>query len=164
MVRHLESFGLTCAYAGDIATGQDALRLDTYGDADAIITNPPYTRPLMHALIWHFARILPTWLLLEMDWASTKRAAPFMPSCSEIVAVGRLKWIAGTKHGSYENFAWYHFDARHAAGPVFRARGSVPAAADSDHHGLFGRPAQATRHARQDAADAPSKPVSHPRP
>ena len=55
------------------------LALDTYGDADAIITNPPYTRPLMHALIEHFARILPTWLLLETDWASTKQAAPFMP-------------------------------------------------------------------------------------
>ena len=72
LVRHLESFGLRCAYAGDIATGQDALMLDTYGHADAIITNPPYTRSLMHALIWHFARILPTWLLLETDWASTK--------------------------------------------------------------------------------------------
>src|SRR5262249_20061992 len=50
--------------------------------------NPPYTRPLMHALIWHFARILPTWLLLETDWASTQQAAPFMPSCSDIVSVG----------------------------------------------------------------------------
>jgi hypothetical protein len=26
LVRHLESFGLRCAYAGDIATGQDAFR------------------------------------------------------------------------------------------------------------------------------------------
>ena len=41
LVRHLESFGLRCVYHGDIATGQDALALDTYGDADAIITNPP---------------------------------------------------------------------------------------------------------------------------
>ena len=84
LVRHLESFGLRCAYAGDIATGQDALALDRYGGAQVVITNPPYTRPLMHALIWHFARILPTWLLLETDWASTKQAAPFIPSCSNI--------------------------------------------------------------------------------
>ena len=92
LVRHLESFGLRCVYAGDIATGQDALALDTYGDADAIITNPPYTRPLMHALISHFARILPTWLLLETDWASTKQAAPFMPcaptSCQWVACAG----------------------------------------------------------------------------
>ena len=71
LVRHLESLGLLCTYAGDIATGQDALALDTYGAADAIITNPPYERKTMHALIVHFARILPAWLLLEMDWAST---------------------------------------------------------------------------------------------
>lgn len=52
LVRHLESFGLRCAYAGDIATGQDALALDQYGGAQVVITNPPYTRTLMHALIW----------------------------------------------------------------------------------------------------------------
>ena len=44
LVRHLESFGLRCVYAGDIRTGQDALALDHYGATDAIITNPPYTR------------------------------------------------------------------------------------------------------------------------
>ena len=43
LVRHLESFGLACAYAGDIASGQDALELDYYGAIDSIITNPPET-------------------------------------------------------------------------------------------------------------------------
>ena len=126
LVRHLEAFGLRCVYAGDIATGQDALALDTYGDADAIITNPPYERKTMHALIGHFARILPTWLLLETDWASTKQAAPFMPSCSDMVSVGRLRWIEGTTMSGKQNFAWYRFDARHSAGPIFHAHGSVP--------------------------------------
>ena len=125
-MRHLESFGLRCIYAGDIATGQDALARDTYGDADAIITNPPYTRELMHALIAHFQRIAPTWLLLEADWASTKQAAPFMPSCSDIVSIGRLRWIEGTTMSGKQNFAWYRFDARHSAGPIFHAHGSVP--------------------------------------
>ena len=41
LVRHLESHGLRCTYAGDIATGQDALAITDYGDADSIITNPP---------------------------------------------------------------------------------------------------------------------------
>ena len=40
----------------------------------------------MHALIWHFARILPTWLLLETDWASTKQAAPLNNEISNAVA------------------------------------------------------------------------------
>ena len=53
--------------AGDIRTGQDALALDHYGAADAIITNPPSTphRELMHGLIEHFQSIAPTWLLID---------------------------------------------------------------------------------------------------
>ena len=77
LVRHLESFGLRCVDAGDIATGQDALALDQYGGAQVGITKPPCTRQIMHALVGHFARILPTWLLLETDWASAEQAAPF---------------------------------------------------------------------------------------
>jgi len=51
LVRYLEGVGLRCAYAGDIATGQDALARDSYGAADAIITNPPYTREELWAKV-----------------------------------------------------------------------------------------------------------------
>jgi hypothetical protein len=37
LVRHLEGYDLTCAYRGDIATGQDALASDRYGDSDIVI-------------------------------------------------------------------------------------------------------------------------------
>ena len=37
LIRHLESLGLRCVYSGDIRSGQDALALDHYGAADAII-------------------------------------------------------------------------------------------------------------------------------
>jgi hypothetical protein len=56
LVRHLEAHGLRCVHAGDIVTGQDALATGTYGNIDAIITNPPWKRPVLHALIPHFAR------------------------------------------------------------------------------------------------------------
>ncbi len=118
LVRHLESFGLRCVYAGDIATGQDALVLDTYGDADAIITNPPYTRDLMHRLISHFQRIAPTWLLLQLDWAATKQAAEYMLYCIDIVILPRLKWIEGSKDTGKDNHAWYKFDPRHKGAPL----------------------------------------------
>jgi hypothetical protein len=119
LVRHLESCGLRCVYQGDIADGRDALATVDYGDADAIITNPPYTRPLMHALIQHFARVLPTWLLLESDWAHTKQAIPYLGSCTDIIALGRFRWIPGTKDSGKDNYAWYRFNVRHRAGPVF---------------------------------------------
>jgi hypothetical protein len=125
LVRHLESFGLRCVYAGDIRSGQDALELDHYGLIDSIITNPPYLRELMHRMILHFQQIAPTWLLLGADWASTKQAAPFLPACSDIVPIGRVRWFEGTEFASMENFAWYRFDGRHTSGPVFHGRDHV---------------------------------------
>jgi len=122
LVRHLEACGLACVYQGDIQAGQDALALDTYGGADAIITNPPYTRELMHRLIEHFQRIAQTWLLLDSDWANTRQSAPYLPRCSDIVAIGRVKWIEGSKHTGKDNHAWFRFDARHSSGPVFHRR------------------------------------------
>jgi hypothetical protein len=98
------------------------LACDHYGGADAIITNPPYTRAVMHRLIEHLPRIAPTWLSLELDWTATKQAAPFMRACSDVVAVGRFKWIPGSPHTGKENFAWLRFDARHVSGPLFHWR------------------------------------------
>ena len=79
LVRHLESFGLRCVYAGDIRTGQDALALDHYGAADVIITNPPYTRDLMHRLIEHFQSIGRPGCCWMRTGRTTKQAAPFLP-------------------------------------------------------------------------------------
>jgi hypothetical protein len=126
LIRHLESFGLRCVWCGDIHTDQDALLIDSYGEPDAIITNPPYIRDVMHAMIKHFQHIAPTWLLLEADWAQNKHAAPFLFACSHIVSVGRLKWIRDSRHSGFDNFAWYKFEAGHTAGPVFHGRGQVP--------------------------------------
>jgi hypothetical protein len=122
LVRHLESFGLRCVYAGDVRSGQDALERDDYGATDVIITNPPWSRDLMHKLITHFQNIRPSWLLLDADWAHTKQAAPFLPHASDIVAIGRVKWIEGSKHTGKDNCAWYRFDIRHKSGPTFHAR------------------------------------------
>jgi hypothetical protein len=128
LVNHLESHGLHCLYRGDIATGQDALALESYGGADAIITNPPWKRPILHPLIRHFQKIAPTWLLLDQDWACTKQAVPYLACCTDILAIGRQIWIPGTgKHG-FDNAAWYRFDSHHAAGPIFHAYRSAPAA------------------------------------
>jgi hypothetical protein len=126
LVRHLESFGLRCVYAGDISSGQDALALDHYGAIDAIITNPPYDtahrRKLMHALIEHFQRIAPTWLLIDYDWSATKQAAPFMRHCSDIVILPRLKWFEDSKDTGKDNHAWYRIDSKHRPRCVGRPR------------------------------------------
>src|SRR4051812_77323 len=114
LVRHLELFGLRCVQSSDIATGQDALALASFGDADAIITNTPYKRKLMHALIMHFMRAAPfVWLLIDYDWAATKQAAPLVRHCTDIVIMPRVKWMTGSKSGGKDNHSWYRFDINH---------------------------------------------------
>lgn len=119
LVRQLETFDLVCGYAGDVRDGADALSAVSFGDIDAIITNPPWTRALLHALIAHFQRIAPTWLLFDADWAFTGQAVPYLRHCSHIVTVGRLIWIPGTTVTGKDNCAWFRFDQSHTDGPRF---------------------------------------------
>lgn len=123
LVGHLRSFGFGCAYDNDLKFGADALALrprqfDRF-QADAIITNPPWTREILHPMIDLFQRLAPTWLLFDADWAHTRQAVPYLPHCSQIVSVGRVKWIANSKHSGKDNAAWYRFDIRHHGGPIF---------------------------------------------
>lgn len=121
LVSHLQAQGLTCTYSGDIADGRDALAYPFEQTArfDAIITNPPWTREIMHPMIERFQAIAPTWLLFDADWAHTKQAIPFIDQCSHIVSVGRVKWIEDSKHTGKDNSAWYRFHSQHVGGPRF---------------------------------------------
>jgi hypothetical protein len=114
LVRHLESYDLKCAYEGDISYGKDALARNIYdGNCDAIITNPPYTRALMHQLILHFAGISPTWLLIDADWVTSLQAVPYLKFCSDIVVIGRLRWIPNSPFTAKDSSCWYRFDSKH---------------------------------------------------
>jgi hypothetical protein len=119
LVRWLEAAGLYCCYRGDISTGKDALATTDFNRPDAIITNPPWTREILHRMIVHFQAVAPTWLLFDADWVHTKQSAPFIDKCSNIVAVGRLRWIEGTSHKGKDNCAWHRFDVNHSGGPLF---------------------------------------------
>ena len=112
LVRHLEMFGLKCVYQGDMHTGKNALARNSYGKIDAIITNPPHTRSEMHKLIVHFQAIAPTWLLIDLDWVANLQATPYLGKCSDIVIIGRVKWIEKSKFTGKENYAWYRFDGK----------------------------------------------------
>jgi methylase of polypeptide subunit release factors len=127
----LKEAGLECTYAGDIRTGQDALFLsaEEVAGADAIITNPPWTRELMHPLLDRFMRLAPTWLLFDADWSHNQHAGPWLRHCSHIVSVGRVRWIEGSKYDGKDNAAWYRFHSLHVGpGPVFYGHGQEEAA------------------------------------
>lgn len=124
----LEEAGHECVEAWDIAPehwrvqARDALQpLPVHlGSADMIITNPPWDRELLHPMIANFATRRPTWLLFDADWIYTpqeavaaKYAVPsqldLWPLLREVVPVGRVKWIEGSKYSGKDNCAWYLF-------------------------------------------------------
>jgi hypothetical protein len=122
LINHLEGFGLECIYAGDIEAGRsgDALARDCYGRGKySIITNPPHKREVMHELIEHFWGIAPTWLLIDLDWAANLQATPYLWRCTDMVVIGRVKWIENSKYTGKENYGWYRFDGDHRGGPRY---------------------------------------------
>jgi hypothetical protein len=142
LVRALEAHGLQCVFAAElriginppatrIAEGIDVLSCGkhVFHGADVIITNPPWTRQLMHPIIGHCCAILPTWALFDADWAHNVSAGQLVSHCVKIVSVGRVRWIAGSESAGKDNAAWYLFDVRHKAGPQFVGRGIEEAAA-----------------------------------
>ncbi|MBF9050656.1 class I SAM-dependent methyltransferase [Roseobacter sp. HKCCD9010] len=88
----------------------DALLVTRLFSAQYIITNPPWTRSILHPMIEHFSAMRPTWLLFDADWVHTKQAAPYLPHLRKIVSVGRVKWIPDSPYTGKVNCAWHLFD------------------------------------------------------
>jgi hypothetical protein len=123
LIDHLVDHGYVCNWASDIEEsgpepemtyGLDALtltekQLEKYGGCDYIITNPPWSRDILHPMINHFRTLRPTWLLFDSDWAYTKQSKEYMKNCEMIVAVGRVKWIPDSKMTGKDNCSWYLF-------------------------------------------------------
>ena len=141
LIRHIKSFGFSCVSRGDIRFGQDALKMTIadLNNANAGITNPPLKYPgdpdrgvnatrLLRDLIQHSLDLgIPFWMLIYSDWKDNQNAAPFLKRCSDIVAVGRIKWIVGTKSSGKDNCSWYRFDAHHQGDTAFHNDRTKPA-------------------------------------
>lgn len=119
--------GLSWITKGDATT----FRLDDVPEwrASCFITNPPWTRELLHPIIENLSNQLPTWLLFDSDWAVNATPPKYLlDRCERIVAQGRVRWLEGHPddkgHGSVDNCCWYRFDATHTGGPRwFNRRG-----------------------------------------
>lgn len=89
---------------------------------DVIITNPPWSRDLMHPMIEHFITLRPTILLFDADWMHTTQAAGLIKRCARIISIGRVRWIPGTTMDGVDNACWYFFPMNHYTGPKFEGR------------------------------------------
>ncbi len=119
LVSHLEQNGLQCVYSCDIepqAPGieqRDVLFFDApLPPCDLIITNPPWDRDALHAMIDRFSAHAGTWLLFDSDWMFTAQATPFRHLCEKIVSVGRISWMENGVSGM-DNCCWYLFSKLH---------------------------------------------------
>lgn len=115
LVEHLHRRGKYCVDAVDIEPQTNLVRkLNALSlrccTGQAFITNPPWSRPILHELIVHLSELAETWLLFDADWMHTKQSQTLIKRCKKIVSVGRLKWIPGTKMTGKDNCAWYLFD------------------------------------------------------
>lgn len=88
-------------------------------EADYIITNPPWSRPILHSSIDFFAQKKPTWFLFDAGWAFTDQARPYLDKyCVKIVTIGRLKWMEGTTMSGKDDCCWYLFTPTKNEGEV----------------------------------------------
>lgn len=124
LVGPLTRAGLVCRGRYDIATNSTRtvdpvvirdgreLRFDDLNEADAIITNPPWSRDLLHELIDRWAKMAPTWLLFDAGWKHSGRARLLLDRyCTDYVPTPRLKWIPGSTFTATDDCGWYRFDA-----------------------------------------------------
>lgn len=126
---HLCSKGYTCIAASDIeprslGISQEDATVDILYEKgmDCFITNPPWSRNILHPLIENLSDQAPTWLLFDADWMHTKQAIPYLKWCKKIVSVGRVKWIPDSKMTGKDNCCWYLFDANHTGETAFYGR------------------------------------------
>ena len=129
LVKHLIKHGHYPYWMSDVepiielGVKADALSLTVpLQQADCIITNPPWSRDILHPMIEHFMKQNVTWLLFDADWAHTRQSAELIRYCSRIVSVGRLKWIPDSKMTGKDNCCWYQFQKTIVDRTVFVGR------------------------------------------
>lgn len=122
LIKHIEKYDHKCIMASDINPApkgiiwnggiKDATK-DNYlirTPIDCFITNPPWTRELLHPIIENLSKQYPTWLLFDANWLFTKQAKPYLPYLLKVVTIGRIKWIEDSKYLSKDDCCWYLFD------------------------------------------------------
>ncbi|MEP1198251.1 class I SAM-dependent methyltransferase [Tateyamaria sp.] len=124
----LTSHGHTCVQMTDVEIRTDNVRLADAREyspppaAELCITNPPWERKTLHAIIANLSAHRPTWLLFDADWMHTQQSQPYTDKLSKIVSVGRVKWIAGSAHTGKDNCAWHLFEPNPAGPTQFYGR------------------------------------------
>lgn len=90
---------------------------EVYDDVDLFVTNPPYLNNKqsgyqLNKIILQLSSILPTWLLLNGNYVFNKKSAECMRFCTDVLPIGRVKWIEDSAMSGKEDSIWALFDSR----------------------------------------------------
>jgi hypothetical protein len=123
LVGHLKHAGHVLVSAFDLPIDARTTRYAETKPGVVFITNPPWSRPVLHEIIINLSNQAPAWLLIDADGAHTKQPIPYLPHLRKIVSVGRVKWIPDSQFTGKDNCAWHRFEHPHSArGALFFGR------------------------------------------
>ncbi len=159
LIRHIEDLSkhhMLCIYASDIdpqvtaigntkhPKGYTTIETHDYTDygrypihelgANCFISNPPWintaeSKFLRTSIIHNLSGLLPTWLLLKGAYAFNENMSSSMAICTDIIPIGRVKWIPGSAYSGTEDCAWFRFDKKarlnDITGPVLHPRRKI---------------------------------------
>lgn len=85
--------------------------------ADCFVDNPPWVNTkesgyLLNRIIETLSSVRPTWLLMNGSYIFNKRSSRYMRMCTDVVPIGRVKWIEDSPHSGKEDCIWARFDNR----------------------------------------------------
>ena len=122
---------LKCGWASDIepqvcfvdrADAFDTTK-DDLEDVDLLITNPPWDREYFEPILNHFVPMIDCWFLMSADWKQNLWAAPYVEKwLTDIVPIGRLKWIENSPYSAKDNCDWLKFSVNKTGNANFHPR------------------------------------------
>ena len=119
LIEHLGRAGHALAARYDLPDDARTMRYPEAAPGVVFVTNPPWSRPILHPIIVNLSNQAETWLLLDADWIHTQQAIPFLPRPQAFVSVGRVRWISDSPYDGKDNCVWHLFGRpradRHAA-------------------------------------------------
>ena len=121
LARHLTEAGHVLVGGYDLPDDARSTRYSISAGA-IFLTNPPWTREVLHPIIVNLSDQAPAWLLADADWIHTQRAIPFLPRLRMIVSVGRVRWIPNTPYDGFDNCSWHLFSQPLVTPTIFVGR------------------------------------------
>lgn len=106
LIKHIHSVGFeVMGIEGDARSHRYQLPYDIQ-----FVTNPPWTRDVLHPIIVNLSNQATTWLLMDADWMHLGCSTPYLNRLRAIVSVGRVQWFEGSPSVGKDNSAWYRFE------------------------------------------------------